>query len=146
MTARAHGIANRFFGDDSPYRKAAAKPFGSGDNIRFNAGLLIGKKTACAPHAALNLISDDKRAKFIGGGSNPFQIALWCGICPAFTLNRLNENRGNLITHRITKRVQITKRHMFKPCRKRAEPFSENRPIGGGKHAKRAAMKGIAST
>ena len=102
MASRAHRLTDRFSGNHGTDRKPAAKPFGQDDQIRLDIFILKGKHPACPAHAALHFICNHKCPKLVSRRLHTGKIAFRCRAGPAFTLNRFNHNRSDIITQRIT--------------------------------------------
>ena len=97
---------------------AATQRFGKAQNIRLNVFVLAGEHLAGAPHAGLDFIEDQQRAKLVAQLAYRGQIARRRQNHPAFALNRLKDHRRDVIAGLLAlaqqraHRIDIAKRYM----------------------------------
>src|SRR5688572_29279112 len=86
--------------DARAQRQAGSDAFRDANDIGLHFVVLASEHFAGAAHAALNFVKDKKDSVFVANPTQAFQKALWRGDVAAFTLNRLDDNRGNFFRRR----------------------------------------------
>src|SRR5262245_19644365 len=84
-------------GDDGPERQPARNALRTTDDIRLDAGVFDREHLAGSSHTALHFVDDEQDAMFVAERPQ-FAQELWRGdVIAAFALDRLDEDRGNLV-------------------------------------------------
>ncbi len=113
------------------------------ERVRLHFVELRGEQAPEAAHADLHFIEDQQRAALraeVAGGGQKFRRR---GQHAAFTLHRLDDERGGTVVDRRRKRVDVVERRECEAFRQRREAFFVGRRVGGGECAHRAAVERI---
>ena len=146
MRSGCHGAANSGACDDRTNRKPAAKALRHGDDVRGDAGCLVGKQGAGPANARLHLVGDHQCPEFISRRADAAKIIVMRAAGTTLTLNRFDHHSRNMIAKCRAKSVQIAKGNMVKTIRHRPETGAVGRLVGGRQHAKRASMERTGGT
>ena len=123
MRARFQHILYLFSQHGCADRQPAAKPFGSGENIRLNAVIHIPVKHTASAVSDLHFIADQKDIACAEQGGKILHKGLFQRNDAALTLNNLNHHGGSGVgVKQFLHAVKIPRRHMV-------ESFGQRRKI-----------------
>ncbi len=123
-----------FFGGDRRANRhhAAAERFRQAQNVRLHVFVLAGEHLAGTPHAGLDFVEDQQRAKLVAQLTHGRQIALRREDDAAFTLNGLQDHRRHVIAgftafaQHGAHGVNVAERHVAEARQQRHKRFTES--------------------
>jgi len=123
--------------------KTSAEPFGEGNQIALHAVVFRSEKLSGASDARLHFIEAQERAVFIAKRSQCWQEARGWGNDASFSLHWLDEDRGNVRTHRRAHGIDVSIRHVRDAFERWAETFAVLGRTRQSDRAHGSSVKGI---
>ena len=142
MHAGGHAARGLLGGKARADRKAAAERLGRGHDVGRDAGMLMGEQPTRPPHAALDLVKDQKQALVVAKGAQVAQGLPGHRPEAALALDGLDQDGGRLVRDGRLEGIHVAERHLFETGRPGAEPFQIFGLAAGGDRGDRPAMEG----
>ncbi len=142
MRSGRHALRRLVGGEAGAEREAATDALGRCEDVRRDAGPLIGEELAGAADAGLHLVHDQQQPLGVAERPKLAQEAVRKGTHAALALQRLDHHRRRLGGHRRLDERDVAKGDLVEAVRLGAEAFQIFLLAAGGERRQRAAMEG----
>ena len=97
VVAGGEDVGQPLAGDERTDGQPAAERLCHGDRVGHDLRLLVGPQRPRAPHAALDLVEDQRRFALVAGGARGGEQLCREHVHAALTLDRLEQHRGGAL-------------------------------------------------
>src|SRR5205085_1290012 len=136
-----HPLAGLLRGQARTDREAAAERLGERHDVRLDAGTLIRKQLAGTPHAGLHFVENEQQGVLVGKLAQAAQKMVLRDAHAAFTLDRLDQDRGGLRPDGLLHGFKIAERDLIEAVDNGAEAFEIFFVSGSRERRERTAVE-----